>query len=78
MNKDIRDKELEFLARSRSGLAIIDFLQEKINSLNDLSKIETPEEMFGKKNAQEILKDILKFFMNKRKIKETKKEIEYN
>jgi len=66
MNKESRDKLLKGLATDRNiGMAIRDFLEEKIREFNNIDDVQSWEELLGKQEATKKLKEILRKFTPK-------------
>ena len=57
----MNDKELRQLANSDLGKVLVDYLDEKIKDMSDVSKIKTYDELLGKQEAIKILKDLFSF-----------------
>lgn len=69
----INHELLKQLAQSDHGKILMNFLDEKIKEMTDITKIKTYEEMMGKQEAVKILKELFSFL---EKGREKKPEIQ--
>jgi hypothetical protein len=53
--------ELKLLANSDSGKVLIEFLDDQIKQMTDITKMKTWEEVLGKQEAVRILKELFSF-----------------
>ena len=53
--------ELKLLANSDSGKVLIEFLDDQIKQMTDITKMKTWEEVLGKQEAVKILKELFSF-----------------
>ena len=60
MDREQRTKELKKLANSPQGIALKDFLEEKITEMNDMSTVESWEDTLGRKIAIKTMRKIMK------------------
>lgn len=60
MDREQRTKELKKLANSPQGIALKDFLEEKITEMNDMSTVESWEDALGRKLAIKTMRKIMK------------------
>ena len=60
MDREQRTKELKKLANSPQGIALKDFLEEKITEMNDMSTVESWEDTLGRKLAIKTMRKIMK------------------
>lgn len=73
----INKSQLEQLAKSDFGKVLIDYLDEKIKEMTDITKIETQKELTGKKNAVKILRELFSFLKKERENKPEPKKTNY-
>lgn len=76
MKREERDKLLEELSRSQIGVALLEFINEKIFEMKDISKIKDFNEMLGKQEAIKTLEKIFSF-LNRFRENDVKKGFNY-
>jgi len=60
------EEQLKLLAISDSGKVLIDFLDDQIKQMTDITQIKTYEELIGKQQAMKILKELFNFLEKSR------------
>ncbi len=84
MKIEERNTKLESLARSGYGDALIEYIEEKIDDLKDITKIkaQTIEEkgwmVQAREDSVKILKEIFRFLKDKREPKNMKEKNKYS
>jgi len=73
MKKERRDKIITGLQGTDAALAMIDYLQEKIEQLNSVDEIETIEDVKGRQQAIRHFKSVIGL-LEKKEQKENKYE----
>ena len=77
MNPKEKNKRLEDLAKSGYGEALLEYIQENISEMKDISTVKTFEEMVGRQEAVKMLKSIFRFLDKKREKKGEKTKNQY-
>jgi len=67
--------QLKQLAQSDFGKLLMDYLDDRIKEMGDISKIKNYDELLGKQEAVKILKELFSFL---EKGRETKPKVEKN
>jgi hypothetical protein len=67
MNEELLKSQMESLAKSQYGEVLLEFIGQKIDSLNKIGDIKTIEELVGRQEAAKILKEIFRFLEANRK-----------
>ena len=73
----ISQDQLKQLAQSDFGKMLIDYLDEKIKDLGNITKIRTFEELVGRQEAVKVLKELFNFLEKGREIKPEVKKNDY-
>ena len=61
MNKQQQLEQLTALAKTGQGQALKEYLEDEIDKMRDISRIESFEELIGKKIATKLLRETLGF-----------------
>ena len=69
---------LKLLAQSDNGKVLMDFLDDQIKQMTDISDIKTYEELLGKQEAVKILRDLFSFLVKARANEPTPVKTNYN
>jgi len=72
-----QEEKLKQLAESDFGLVLIEFLDDQIEQMGDISKIKTFEELVGKQEAVKILKELFGFLEKVREKRPTIQRTDY-
>ena len=69
--------ELKLLANSDSGKVLIEFLDDQIKQMTDITKMKTWEEVLGKQEAVKILKELFSFLERAREKQPNTRRTDY-
>jgi hypothetical protein len=67
MNEELLRNQMESLAKSQYGEILMEFIGQKVDSLNKIGDIKTFEELAGRQEAIKLLKDMFRFLEANRK-----------
>jgi len=59
-------EQLKLLANSDNGKILLEFLDDQIKQMTDITRIKTYEELMGKQEAVKILKELFSFLEKSR------------
>jgi hypothetical protein len=63
-----QQEQLKNLAKSDNGKVLIDWLEDQIKQMTDITAIKTYEELLGKQESVKVLKELFSFLVKAREV----------